>query len=64
MNLELNKGIQILFTYKLICLLNGFIYVRTNIIVSNLIGEARFRKDSMHMLVYSRKNDVNMFFLR
>ena len=56
--------IWLFMIYKLICLLNGFVYVGTNIIVSNLIGEARFRKDSMHMLVYSRKNDVNMFFLR
>lgn len=50
--------------YKLICLLNGFIYVGTNIIVSNLIGEARFSKNSMHLLIYSRKDDVYMFFLR
>ena len=56
--------IWLFMIYKLISLLNGFVYVGTNIIVSNLIGEARFRKDSMHMLVYSRKDDVNMLFLR
>ena len=56
--------IWLFMIYKLICLLNGFIYVGTNIIVSNLIGEARFSKNSMHLLIYSRKDDVYMLFLR